>query len=400
MPHSPKPPKAPTRPHRQSNLKERLVGRLLRVNPTPLLQRLSSSASQSSRGEGEEKSTWGKQEFFSSTSSPLLEKETELCESTSVCAQKSTKKARPQQQKANKWRIDSDHDVKAQDLQEHSDDEDGTKIEKVKRGFDESKLLWFRKPDPILDPRIKKTLERKHYYLTDLKQVKQSLLGCADCPPFPDSLWLNVISSKYIDLDKFSVMRTSEHRRIIELDKAIRKQAASFNNCTYSTVLNFNGLVTQYLNTIGLGSSSMLGSASTLSNPNKWRREDNQEKQICHHFNRNQSTKRKNAELVTGDRIDPRWKRPHYTRGFLWSANEIPVSPSASHSEFAKPLPSPPVSELNNPSPYKPFNCTLTCSKSSPPSTPIASKNCSNLTLINHSLALCAEDFGKVSGHS
>ncbi|KIJ36432.1 hypothetical protein M422DRAFT_51053 [Sphaerobolus stellatus SS14] len=222
MSQSPKPPKAPTRPHRQSNLKEQLVERLLCVNLTPLLQRLSSSASQSSRGEGEEKSTRGKQEFFSSTSSLLLEKETGPCESTSVCVQRSTKKVRPQQQKANKWRIDSlpgdplvvrptpsSHDVEAQDLQEHSDDEDGTKIEKAKRGFDESKLPWFGKPNPILDPRIKKTLERKRYYLTDPKQVKQSLLGRADCPPFPDSLWLDVISSKYIDLDKVCTGRFS-----------------------------------------------------------------------------------------------------------------------------------------------------------------------------------------------
>ncbi|KIJ43639.1 hypothetical protein M422DRAFT_77985, partial [Sphaerobolus stellatus SS14] len=242
--------------------------------------------------------------------------------------------------------------------------EDGTKTEKAKRGFDETGLPWFGKPDPILDPRIKKTLERKRYYLSDPKQVKQSLLGRADCPPFPDSLWLDVISGKYIDLDKvcagrfslapesslvqsigdiditvrgngsagrptkqvqsvadwtlafrsakaailflyeeradelntyeefimgqFSAMRTSEHRRVIELDKAIRKQAASFNNCTYSTIPNFNGLVTQYLNTIGLGSSNSYGSNSTVPTSNKRRREDNQDKQICRRFNRNQ----------------------------------------------------------------------------------------------------------------
>ncbi|KIJ39230.1 hypothetical protein M422DRAFT_258123 [Sphaerobolus stellatus SS14] len=70
--------------------------------------RLSSSASQSLRGKGEEKSTRGKREFFFSTSSLLLEKETELCESTSVCVQRLTKKVRSQQQKANKWWINSE----------------------------------------------------------------------------------------------------------------------------------------------------------------------------------------------------------------------------------------------------------------------------------------------------
>ncbi|KIJ36423.1 hypothetical protein M422DRAFT_179367 [Sphaerobolus stellatus SS14] len=46
--------------------------------------------------------------------------------------------------------------------------------------------------------------------------------------------------------------------------------------------------------------------------------------------------------------IEERWKKPHYTRGFLWSDNELAGTPSASSTIFAQPLPSPPKSKLNN----------------------------------------------------
>ncbi|KIJ43053.1 hypothetical protein M422DRAFT_118624, partial [Sphaerobolus stellatus SS14] len=45
---------------------------------------------------------------------------------------------------------------------------------------------------------------------------------------------------------------------------------------------------------------------------------------------------------------DARWKRPRYTRGFLWSADEEPGTPSATSTISAAPLPSPPQSELSN----------------------------------------------------
>ncbi|KIJ43077.1 hypothetical protein M422DRAFT_170302 [Sphaerobolus stellatus SS14] len=59
------------------------------------------------------------------------------------------------------------------------------------------------------------------------------------------------------------------------------------------------------------------------------------------------SIKRKTAP-ATGDKIDERWKKPRYTRGFLWTDNELAGTPSASSTIFAQPLPSPPQSELNN----------------------------------------------------
>ncbi|KIJ51973.1 hypothetical protein M422DRAFT_243546 [Sphaerobolus stellatus SS14] len=50
----------------------------------------------------------------------------------------------------------------------------------------------------------------------------------------------------------------------------------------------------------------------------------------------------------TGDRIDMCWKKLCYTRGFLWSADEEPGTPSAALTIYAVHLPSPPDSELSN----------------------------------------------------
>ncbi|KIJ29977.1 hypothetical protein M422DRAFT_268542 [Sphaerobolus stellatus SS14] len=68
----------------------------------------------------------------------------------------------------------------------HSDNEEQIKSTKSKKGFNESGLLWFGKSDPILDPKIRKTLERKCYYLIDPKQVKQSL--CKGNPRSPTEI--------------------------------------------------------------------------------------------------------------------------------------------------------------------------------------------------------------------
>ncbi|KIJ53336.1 hypothetical protein M422DRAFT_242478 [Sphaerobolus stellatus SS14] len=193
--------------------------------------------------------------------------------------------------------------AEAHELNKHSNNEDETKTEKTKRSFDEIGLPWFGKPDPILNPRIRKTLKRKQYYLMDPKQVKQSRLSliqsimdiditvCSNGSTGRSAKqvqsvadWMLAFYSAkaavhffYEELNtyeefimrQFSVTRTSEHRCIIELDKAIRKQAISFNNCTFSTVPNFNGLIAQYLNTIGLRPSNSYVTPPTGPSSNK-----------------------------------------------------------------------------------------------------------------------------------
>ncbi|KIJ43054.1 hypothetical protein M422DRAFT_86136, partial [Sphaerobolus stellatus SS14] len=211
-----------------------------------------------------------------------------------------------------------------------------------------------------LDPVVQETLSKKRFYLANCKEVKHDLLGQADCPAFPDSLWHDVIVGNYIDLDKvytgrysleadteftqtvgdidfrirgngsvgktvkeirshsewtvafhsaktailylypnrreefaayenfiigqFAATKPDEHRRVIALDKAIRKEAARVNNCTLTTVPSFNAFGTQYLNAIGLGASSP--GAIPLSSLGKRRRDDGQTTPTCRRYNR------------------------------------------------------------------------------------------------------------------
>ena len=42
------------------------------------------------------------------------------------------------------------------------------------------------------------------------------------------------------------------------------------------------------------------------------------------------------------------WKRPKWSRGFLWVRGDSARTPSAMHMEIAPPLPDVPISELSN----------------------------------------------------
>ncbi|KIJ46144.1 hypothetical protein M422DRAFT_250178 [Sphaerobolus stellatus SS14] len=141
-------------------------------------------------------------------------------------------------------------------------------------------------------------LEQKHNHLINPKHIKQLILGRADCSPFPDGLWLDIITASFIDLDKvftgcysllldttftqtigdanivleasnplhlprhidefdnyecfiggqFTMVQPSKHHCVIKLDKALIKQAIEVNNYTFSNVPNFMALCTQFLN--------------------------------------------------------------------------------------------------------------------------------------------------------
>ena len=47
-----------------------------------------------------------------------------------------------------------------------------------------------------------KTLSLKANHLLDIKAVKNDLISQINCPEFPDSLWTDVLSNRFIDLDK------------------------------------------------------------------------------------------------------------------------------------------------------------------------------------------------------
>ncbi|KIJ52896.1 hypothetical protein M422DRAFT_242842 [Sphaerobolus stellatus SS14] len=140
---------------------------------------------------------------------------------------------------------------------------------------------------------------------------------------------------------QFAAIRTEEHHHVIALDKALRKQATKNNSCTLLTLPNFQAICTQQRNPIGRGVDYPRHSLSNRTT-------------VLGHAVSDTSVpiakkgiKRKTAP-TTGEGIEDRYKRPQYTRGFLWSSSETPSTPSASSTVLAQPLPSPPLSELNN----------------------------------------------------
>ncbi|KAI0038715.1 hypothetical protein FA95DRAFT_1613162, partial [Auriscalpium vulgare] len=119
-------------------------------------------------------------------------------------------------------RTEEPSDKRARDEQEHepeedsesSDDEDeyrrkrargsdGDEGISTKRQLDES-LLPFMRTTPVvgLSPSQLRTLELKANYLRDIAGAKQLILARPDCPAVPISIWKDVLSSAYVDLDK------------------------------------------------------------------------------------------------------------------------------------------------------------------------------------------------------
>ena len=69
---------------------------------------------------------------------------------------------------------------------------------------DESLYPWNNSPagTELMDPLIAKTLTPRANYLLDVKCTKNDLLVRANCPPFPDGLWTDVLLDQYIDFDR------------------------------------------------------------------------------------------------------------------------------------------------------------------------------------------------------
>ncbi|KIJ29250.1 hypothetical protein M422DRAFT_268529 [Sphaerobolus stellatus SS14] len=93
-------------------------------------------------------------------------------------------------------------DIQSELPRQFNDIANDLKADDTKRTFDRMKLPWYSRPEPALDPTVQETLDKKRFYLANYKDVKHNLLGQADCPTFPDSLWHDVIVGNYIDFDK------------------------------------------------------------------------------------------------------------------------------------------------------------------------------------------------------
>ncbi|KAI0037985.1 hypothetical protein FA95DRAFT_1506230, partial [Auriscalpium vulgare] len=69
--------------------------------------------------------------------------------------------------------------------------------------LDESLLPFMHNtPAVVLTPSQLRTLELKSNYLRDLTSARQLILSRPDCPAVPVSIWKDVLSSVYVDLDK------------------------------------------------------------------------------------------------------------------------------------------------------------------------------------------------------
>ncbi|KIJ51974.1 hypothetical protein M422DRAFT_243547 [Sphaerobolus stellatus SS14] len=123
--------------------------------------------------------------------------------------------------------------VNQQDMQHESlatlrSSGESLKTDEGKKMFDQMKLPCFNPPKTVLDPSVKETLDRKWFYLVNYKDIKCDLLGQADCPAFPDSLWHDIIVGNFVDLDKvfsrqYSLEADSEFTQSIgDIDLHIR----------------------------------------------------------------------------------------------------------------------------------------------------------------------------------
>ena len=73
-----------------------------------------------------------------------------------------------------------------------------------KKHLKKSTFSWrqYCKEHPFSESSTAKTLSLKANHLLNIKAIKNDLISQFDCPEFPDSLWANVLSNHFIDLDK------------------------------------------------------------------------------------------------------------------------------------------------------------------------------------------------------
>ncbi|KIJ30475.1 hypothetical protein M422DRAFT_268022 [Sphaerobolus stellatus SS14] len=296
-----------------------------------------------------------------------------------------------------------------------NDDCDTHKPDDAKKMFDRSKLPWFSRPEPILDPSIKETLDKKHFYLVNYKKSSMTSLGKQIVHPSwtaygtmslseisstlkkctqDDILWkltqsssraLETLTSKF----KGAGMQANQSRKFAPIwngrspstqqkppsssfTPIVRKnlqlmRVSSLGNSQPPSQMNITVSLhstkplgkkqpeltivpsQQFLASthLALNSSTPLGlalppttlsanDAGMMSSPLPYVADTTGTTVLAH------------TAPWTSDKIDIQWKKPHYTRGFLWSAEEEPGTPSATSTIYAAALPSPPRSELTN----------------------------------------------------
>ncbi|OSD08154.1 hypothetical protein PYCCODRAFT_1358163 [Trametes coccinea BRFM310] len=92
-------------------------------------------------------------------------------------------------------------------LDEESDEESvqNDRRGRLKRTIDESLFPFVSssaEDTPELSDDLQKTLVLKENYTRDLAVAKQRVVCSPGCPPVPDSVWLDVLANRFVDLDK------------------------------------------------------------------------------------------------------------------------------------------------------------------------------------------------------
>ncbi|KAF8591632.1 hypothetical protein K439DRAFT_1656514 [Ramaria rubella] len=252
-------------------------------------------------------------------------------------------------------------------------------------------------------------LRLKQNYLLDSKCTKAELVGQRGCPEFPDSLWINVLLDQFIDLNKIytgayslnpeykhtekvgdieivlnmggsgssptKIIRTHDavlfayphrarelddyqcfivgqfaalqdtmlHTRVINLDRAIRLRVARLNVYLLTSFDKFNDLVTQHILapaaiTISRGGTSDSAIPEHVGT-------DIAALPAAEDIESETVVRSRNSEVARNQSKDERWKHPKWSRGFIWSENAASLTPSATSTETAEPLPPVPFTE-------------------------------------------------------
>ncbi|KAL7278881.1 hypothetical protein ACG7TL_006712 [Trametes sanguinea] len=77
--------------------------------------------------------------------------------------------------------------------------------ERRKRNIDESLFLFVHsssEDESQLSEDLQRTLVLKENYTRDLAIAKQRVVCSPGCPPVPDSVWLDILANRYVDLDR------------------------------------------------------------------------------------------------------------------------------------------------------------------------------------------------------
>ncbi|KAL1937064.1 hypothetical protein VTO73DRAFT_15133, partial [Trametes versicolor] len=257
-------------------------------------------------------------------------------------------------------------------FEDGSGDEDWIDEErhKSKRPIDET-LFPFVSTEAVqfLYGDLQRTLVLKENYTRDLSLAKQRVVCSLGCPSIPDSVWVDVLANRSVDLDKiFSAIYTVDGDRkssiklgeleLVGFPTKPKRYVERHGHWTVAWALDQRAVLYVYphgegeLRTYSHQINSFFAavseheSARVINLDRAIRGEVGRSNTLLlsnfSHVNHLHAMLRENPTPIVAN------KSPRHFRGVLWEHNEPPATPLASLSESMSPLPLPPPSELAN----------------------------------------------------